>query len=433
MPTACFLNHTIVNFLCLLDFFFSIFRKFQDFILLISHCHNHNHIYMLLWLLFLLAAVAPYGGSSQVGVPHYYSPMSSWKLSQNLSKWYSAYDLCVLQDNSTRPVDDVVNSCEKQAIERGDVMKPIRCRVGNSWPTKSGFCASEDVPYTERLFFRMVPPGDNMDDPTSQPLRQLFEQLAAERSSLLLVGDSVMQQFFAGIACELERENIWKDTSYFTNTDEVRYVQLSPDSYAVPIRFLPVYHFVNSRFDRVANASMFNLRKGVEDFLRTNDGIVIMVNMGLHYVSNPIPHFSRLDYQSQMTNALQYLHSLGSLPNKKVRTYWRETSAQHFPTSNGYWPGQRYSSTMKLACVPINDTSPGADWRNEDVSAIIRANKFNIDIIPFYDVSLPLWSMHVNGHHRDCTHFCWSPMLYMTIFRDLAKSVLKSVKSETVK
>jgi hypothetical protein len=286
-------------------------------------------IYFYAVLLLLLHQTTRIGGSSKDATQAHIPASLHWTPSKHLDKWYDAWDLCVLNDNTNRTVDDVTSGCEKQSIARNEKLKPIRCRVGNSWPTKSGFCASEDLPYTDRHYFRMAPPGTHMDDPSYSPLRALFEQLTIERSSLLLVGDSVMQQFFAGMACELEREQIWKDTSYFANTDEVRYVQLGDkDSYAVPIRFLPIYAFVNSRFDRIANASMFNLRKGVEDFLKDRDGVVIIINMGLHYVVNPIPHFSRIDYQSQMTVALHYLHSLTHIPNKKIRPFWRETSAQ---------------------------------------------------------------------------------------------------------
>ena len=31
----------------------------------------------------------------------------------------------------------------------------------------------------------------------------------------------------------------------------------------------------------------------------------------------------------------------------------------------------------------------------------------------------PLWNLHVNGHLRDCTHICWSPMLYQAFFHNL--------------
>lgn len=250
---------------------------------------------------------------------------------------------------------------------------------------------------------------------------EFFRSLATEKSSLLLVGDSVMQQFYSAMACELEREGVWKDPAKFTNTDELQHV------HGVPIKFLPVYHFVNSRWDKIANASMHHLKKSIEKLINDREGVMIVLNVGLHYVINPEAHFSRLDYQKQVTGALQYLNDLASSPlaqQKKIRIIWRETSAQHFPTSNGYWPGVRYAKDMKLTCTPINDTSPDADWRNNDVAAIIRANQFTkIRIIPFYDISLPLWSLHVNGHMRDCTHFCWTPMLYQSLFHSLRNEI----------
>jgi hypothetical protein len=88
------------------------------------------------------------------------------------------------------------------------------------------------------------------------------------------------------------------------------------------------------------------------------------------------------------------------------------------------WPGQRYAEGMKLECVAINDTSPAADWRNKDIPDIIQQHGLShIQIIPFYDLTAPLWTMHVNGHMRDCTHFCWTPMLYQPLFHYFANSV----------
>jgi hypothetical protein len=182
------------------------------------------------------------------------------------------------------------------------------------------------------------------------------------------------------------------------------------------------------KWDKMANASMHHLKKAIERMIGDRQGLTIMINVGLHYVINPEAHFSRIDYQQQVTMALHYLNDYVSSSKKKVRVIWRETSAQHFPTSNGYWPGVRYAKDMKLRCTPINDTSPDADWRNNDVAAIIKANSFtNVKVMPFYEATLPMWSLHVNGFMRDCTHFCWSPMLYQSLFH----SMLQMMKQES--
>jgi len=145
--------------------------------------------------------------------------------------------------------------------------------------------------------------------------------------------------------------------------------------------------------------------------------LVVIANMGLHYVDNPEKKFSRLDYQQQMTAALTYMHNfaieqqqqqLQQQHGKHVHIVWRETSAQHFSTYNGYWPGIRFSHSMERRCVPIRDPSPQADWRNRDIETIIASKELHrIHILPFYNITVPLWSSHPNGHLRDCTHFCW--------------------------
>lgn len=379
-----------------------------------------------LWCLILSSALLlfPHTGTSRAA--------GLWQDSAALSRWYTPYDLCVLASTGNGSIESISEPCEKAAQARGETVPPIRCRVGNSWPSKGGFCSAADIPYTERKNLRRSIVG--LDDPGQAHLRDLFTSLSREKGMLLLVGDSVMQQFFGAMACELEREGIWKDPSKFSNTDEVRHVTIAGDASspstsassgaggAVPIKFVPIYHFVNGRFDRVANASMFALRKNVEEYIRDHDSLVILINMGLHYVSSPIAHFTRADYRAQMTAALTYLNGVAHAhPAKKVRVIWRETSAQHFPTSTGYWPGARYAPGMKVGCVPIKEPGPEADWRNADIRDIVRQHNLDrVKIAPFYNITVPLWSEHVNGHLRDCTHFCWTPMLYQSLFKFLA-------------
>jgi hypothetical protein len=365
-----------------------------------------------------------------------------WSDSQFLDSWYTKLDLCILSDKTKDSVKIIMERCEKETAATnndndngttGKPLPPIRCRAGNSWPSKGEYCSPEDIPFSERKNLRRAIKG--YDDPKSKPLQTFFQGLAQEQGAFLMVGDSVMQQFYGALACELEREGIWSDPSHFTNTDEMKYVEFPIKNhetneikkYGVPIKFAPIYHFVNGRWDRVANASMHHLKKNVGDLLHSHKSLTILINMGLHYVSNPIAHFTRNDYIIQMTVCLDYLNNIVKEYKKKdkiVRIMWRETSAQHFPTSNGYWPGVKYANEMKLACEPIKDTSSNSingDWRNSDINNIINKYKLeHIQIVPFYNVTLPLWSSHVNGHLRDCTHFCWSPFLYQSLFHELA-------------
>lgn len=368
-----------------------------------------------------------------------------WIESHNLTSWYTGFDLCMLSDRTNNTVESIMGRCEAEATKRGETLLPMRCRAGNSWPSKGEFCSSEDIPFAQRKNLQRAIVG--YDDPTSQPLRNFFQGLANERSALLLVGDSVMQQFYGAMACELEREGLWTDPNNFKDTDSIKFVEMpitrqssvehggqehAAKTHGVRIKFLPIYHFVNGRWDRQPNASMHNLRTNVEELTTSEDydGVTVLLNMGLHFVSNPVAQFTREDYLQQMSECLIYLNRVVlQHPLKKIRIIWRETSAQHFPTPNGYWPGQRYAADMKLRCSPIRENGTDADWRNADIRHIIASKHLNeISIIPFYNVTLPLWSSHVNGHLRDCTHFCWSPMLYQSIFHDLAGRVQSSLK-----
>ena len=330
-----------------------------------------------------------------------------WVDSKNLTKWYNEFDLCMIRSTSNSSIDVIMKGCEA-SISPQHKQLPMRCRAGNSWPSKSEYCSASDIPFSERKNFQHSLQG--LDDPTRNYLKSFFAKLAAEKGALIVIGDSVMQQFFSAIACELEREQVWKDPGKFTNTDEVQYVRVGAESRIVPMLFLPIYHFVNGRFDGVPMAAMRKLESTLNSYIEKHSSLVVMANMGLHYIDNPVPNFSRVDYQQQMAMALSYLHNfaLSHTATKNVRIFWRETSAQHFPTMNGYWPGARYANVMKLTCTPLQDASAAADWRNRDIERILSTKKlFMVQVIPFYNISAPLWSMHPSGHMQDCTHFCW--------------------------
>ena len=354
-----------------------------------------------------------------------------WVLSQNISSWYTPFDLCMLEFNSsTVSIDDMMSICTKN-IKPNEVLPPLRCRAGNAWPLRSGFCSPFDLPFSERINFRKS--VRFYDDPSQKPLKKLFSRLSVENGALLLIGDSVMQQFFGAIACELEREGLWNDPKSFRNTDEIKYVtpNISGHSaslktpFSVPVRFVPIYHFVDGRYDRVKNASIHHLNTSIEHFLRDYDSLFILFNVGLHYVGGGIPQFNREDFRSQVTMALTYIQNIVlTRPEKKIRVYWRETTAQHFPTPTGYWPGMRYAANMKVGCVKINDTSPDANWRNTDIETIIRDRGLDkIKIAHFYNLTVPLWTEHVNGNLKDCTHLCWTPMLYQPLFHIMAEAI----------
>jgi hypothetical protein len=368
----------------------------------------------------------------------------SWLPSSKLDDWYHPLDQCLLADDRNVSIDIITNDCLKK-IGSTDPIRPIRCRVGNTWPSRSSYCDPTDIPFRKRE--HLLSSLSGYDLPERKVLNEFFLELGKHQGMFLMIGDSVMQQFFSAIACELERENVWTDPNYFTNTDETRVVQY-PNISAYPIgttqravshavatlKFLPIYHLVNGRYDKVPQAALQHLKTAVKHSLTLHSTVIILANMGLHYVDNPVTGFTKKDYFDQMTIVLKYFQQIViEHPQHLIRIVWRETTAQHFPTPNGYWPGVRYAQSMKLSCVPILDPSPHSDWRNRIIEQIILQNNlFHIQILRFYNITLPLWSSHPNGNLRDCTHFCWFPMLYQPIFHYLAELVNKLPVTKTL-
>ena len=67
-----------------------------------------------------------------------------WVESQNLTAWMTPLDLCLLANSSTAPIEDIMAGCEARVRTQGAAAAPLlptRCRAGNSWPSKGGFCA----------------------------------------------------------------------------------------------------------------------------------------------------------------------------------------------------------------------------------------------------------------------------------------------------
>jgi hypothetical protein len=367
---------------------------------------------------------------------------SHWKLSNHLDKWFSPFDVCLVNDERNITSEQIIKDCEEKVTKNNPSMElpPMRCRIGNTWPSRSTFCDASDIPFSKRRNFRTVYEG--FDNPQDHVLKEFFQALIKKKGMLLLIGDSVMQQFFSAIACELEREHVWTDPKKFTNTDETQYVfqdQIDPKIHKneanlnAAIKFLPIYHFVDGRYDRRPQAAFHLLTETLKQLLAEYKTIIILCNMGLHYIDNPAPGFSRSDYSLQMEKLLLYFHSYYQEHHHshEIKIIWRETTAQHFMTPNGYWPGIKYIRNMELKCSALQDTSLASDWRNREIEKIIMKHSLSssIRILRFYNTTIPLWSEHPNGHLKDCTHFCWTPMLYQPAFHYLRDLLVSSKTS----
>jgi hypothetical protein len=83
------------------------------------------------------------------------------------------------------------------------------------------------------------------------------------------------------------------------------------------------------------------------------------------------------------------------------------------------------------SCVPLEDVQNALDWRNREVHTYIRKeNLQNIQIIPFRDVTAPLFNMHAHSLDTesavisvDCSSFCFFPQLWQIVWYYLVDNV----------
>jgi hypothetical protein len=61
------------------------------------------------------------------------------------------------------------------------------------------------------------------------------------------------------------------------------------------------------------------------------------------------------------------------------------------------------------------------DWRNGDVKHSIVNNRLeHVTLLPFRDLTSALYNMHPStAQAPDCTHFCYFPQMWQSIWFDL--------------
>ena len=195
------------------------------------------------------------------------------------------------------------------------------------------------------------------------------------------------------------------------------------------ILFLPTYgHF---RYNTLSWFKDSTIRNIFSDDKRTkNMQVLYAVNIGIHWKTEEI-------YQTDLKQLFHYAESvllkLGQNPAKNKFLY-RETSAQHFNLTGGYYneiplkmwgqenPGKQYQ------CVPSAVTqNVTADWRHHAECAALE-NQDHIHFIPFHNYSRHYYDIHPFALHAgkafrgrvnmDCTHLVYpaAPVLYRILW-----------------
>lgn len=165
--------------------------------------------------------------------------------------------------------------------------------------------------------------------------------------------------------------------------------------------------------------------------LQIKDSVVIIINTGIWYNT-------RREYSEALARLFQLLLKLALVwehhPREKyLAIVFAETTAQHFHTSNGYYNKEVHRNTSRsMFCKtlpPSGRDESGVDWRNdmlwEHIEGVGGRTLQNLphvllDVLPMHSLTHDLADIHLRQGRHDCTHFCYTPMLYQTIYSRLA-------------
>lgn len=259
---------------------------------------------------------------------------------------------------------------------------------------------------------------DNFDDPSRKYMSQLSNNLIIANASLFMLGDSTLRQIQVGMLCEAEREML---TPPIYGENMLRDITI-PNMGTAVMKFQVV--------DKFKIEQMVLLNKTLSERISYSKAFLLVINYGTWY--NDEVEFERdmNNLFDELLKIITFLHS----NNKRVIFVWAETTAQHWPeTFNGYFLKQK--SDEKI-CRNIKNTSFRGDWRNDYVwkkflegkwAHYVSSLNVTVGILPTRQLTVELSDMHVSHDYRDCTHYCYTPMMYQPIYHDLVELSTKLI------
>jgi len=247
---------------------------------------------------------------------------------------------------------------------------------------------------------------------------------------LLLMGDSVMEQFYNTLQCWLRKEGL--ELPY--DPEFNRFVQATKPLWLMGKRKKPPKLPQKARGDmRMMYARVTTMHADeVKAAIGTAD--VVLLNWGLHY--------QKMDeYSRDLNAAFQVLNEYAAKPGKAV--LFQETGAQHFKASDprgyntGEWEYRDKSADQQCSCQPTEDFNVNA--RNRALMEVLGSGRYpHLRMVPFYNLTRPRWRWHFgnctqrpNGWNYytccDCTHFCYSPSMWGAHLHNLVLGLRSAV------
>jgi hypothetical protein len=336
--------------------------------------------------------------------------------------------------------------------------------------SKLGGCAIHErgnhyvaCPHLFNTFYRHLPTTST--PPVGKNLIDfMFTALSRGYHTVYFIGDSVTQQHFNDIPCQLKRYGIFdiepgfnvyyiKNLHNFLINNSVPIVEshpndprslLSNSTITFTFRRLPLYNkgSFHKEFTRLSKALP----------LHENGTVIVLFNMGLHF--NTEKKELEEGYHKLFSFSIKTL-----IGEKQQIIMFRETNAQHFPSKTGLFENGMssvvssegiygkndkinhiYSSSLSLSSSNVSDTEylnkvfftecrpiltkelyDEQNWRNQIMEKVVNEldpSHSHIHIIPFYSITAPRYDLHIEEKY-DCTHLCHGPMVWFTVVHQM--------------
>jgi len=291
----------------------------------------------------------------------------------------------------------------------------------------------------------------------------------ANDSRITLVGDSIQNQMYEALLCAMLRRDEW---TVLNQSDSGRVWQRCCYGMARVLNTT----LVHTKSEKVLHVDLYREYKMsyktiLTDVCAISD--VVVFSYGIHM-------------NSQSNHKLREVPSIASTIRKcllkfpKLTVIWRETTPQHFlqpgghwkmyskkfpPATNvrpkdflanvsdslGYnkscedWDCQSEVTQRNMKCTKISylDEDLERNWRGKEVykqfkkvfslsvtSTLTEDSKKSehdfsrprVYFIPVFDLFEPLW----NFHPGECTHYCYTPLIWQPVLSDIFKAVKDS-------
>ena len=334
--------------------------------------------------------------------------ISCWINSSNPLNWYSSWEYCLL--NSSNLISNpfiLKKQCwfrHSRIFSKSNEPNFNTCTIGGRMLGQ--ICANNLSPFNSKLHF-LTSFNQELDNSSISYLNEFSLLLSSLNGTLVIFGDSLIEQFTNAIHCEFIRNR----SKSFNLLEIPRNTDLS--YYISPYKTI---EFLEEKFHLYFQKYSF---------------LLFITNFGIHYnekSDNFLGHKklnSKRNYQKNIEIVLTWLNKLSS--NRNMTITWMETAPQHFNTINGYYKEMKNDI---YNCVSIQNKSFELDWRNLIVKRFLKTleltskDKKLIQYLSVRDVFLDLSDLHYNN---DCTHYCWTPMLYQPIFQRLYDILIDEV------